>query len=175
MAKNKPRTDNSRAARRAMSPSLNVDKSLTSLPRAESPGAQRPSVLTDRRNSGIQKKQKQKKMSRAQRMRHQKGMDRAEAVMDQMEIKKERSFTRAKVVKDRRGEWEDLNKKAGMFAALQQTNAADDDDDDDDDDDEMSENTKQPKSIPNPFASETSVSEPVADEHAPVDEEDDIT
>lgn len=35
-------------------------------------------------------------------MRHQKGMDRAEAVMDQMEIKKARSFVRAKVVKDRR-------------------------------------------------------------------------
>ncbi|KAJ5677764.1 uncharacterized protein N7477_003397 [Penicillium maclennaniae] len=173
MAKNKPKTDNSRAARRAMSPSLNVDKSLTSLPRAESPSAQRPSVLSDRRNSGIQKKQKQKKMSRAQRMRHQKGMDRAEAVMDQMEIKKARSFSRAKVVKDRRGEWEELNKKAGMFAALQQANAGDDDDDDDDDD-EMSENTKQPKSAQNLFASETPVSNPVADEHAPVDEEDDI-
>jgi hypothetical protein len=58
--------------------------------------------LTDRRNSGIQKKQKQKKMSKAQRTRHQKGMDRAEAVMDQMEIKKAKSFGRAKVIKDRR-------------------------------------------------------------------------
>lgn len=96
------KTDNSRAARRAASPSLDVDKSLTSLPRAESPNVQRPSVLSDRRNSGIQKKQKQKKLTRAQRLRQQKGMDRAEAVLDQMEIKKARSASRQKTVKDRR-------------------------------------------------------------------------
>jgi hypothetical protein len=59
-----------------------------------------------------------------------------------------------------------------MFAALQQANA---DDDDDDDDEEMSETVKQTNPKPNPFASATVESEPVADEHAPVDEEDDIT
>lgn len=96
------KTDNSRAARRAASPSLDVDKSLTSLPRAESPTVRRPSILSDRRNSGIQKKQKQKKLSRAQRLRQQKGMDRAEAVLDQLEIKKAKSISRAKTVKDRR-------------------------------------------------------------------------
>lgn len=63
-----------------------------------------------------------------------------------------------------------------MFAALQQANAHDDDDeDDDDDDDEMSENTKQPKSTPNPFVSETLESNPVAGEHEPAEEADDIT
>ena len=51
---------------------------------------------------GIQKKQKQKRMSRAQRMRQQKGMDRAEAVLDQLEIKKARSLNRGKTVKARR-------------------------------------------------------------------------
>lgn len=76
---------------------------MTSLPRAESPAAQRPSVLTDRRNSGIQKKNKNdKKLSRAQRLRQQKGMDRAEAVLDQMEIKKAKSLARGKVVNNRR-------------------------------------------------------------------------
>lgn len=59
-----------------------------------------------------------------------------------------------------------------MFAALQQANA---DDEDDDDDEEMSETIKQTKPKPNPFASANVVSNPVADEHAPVDEEDDIT
>jgi vacuolar-type H+-ATPase subunit I/STV1 len=93
----------SRAARRAASPSLDLDKSLTSLPRAESPTEQKPSVLADRANSGIQKKQKKNdKVSRAQRLRQQKGMDRAEAVMDQLEIKKAKSFARARVIDSRR-------------------------------------------------------------------------
>lgn len=96
------KVNNTRAARRAASPSLDVDKSLTTLPRAESPTIQRPSVLADRANAGIQKKQKQKKMSRAQRLRQQKGMERAEAVLDQLEIKKTKSVNRAKSVKARR-------------------------------------------------------------------------
>jgi len=96
------KTDNSRAARRAASPSLDVDKSLTTLPRAESPTTQRHSILSDRRNSGIQKKQKQKKLTRAQRLRQQKGMDRAEVVLDRLEIKKAKSASRQKTVKERR-------------------------------------------------------------------------
>lgn len=62
---------------------------------------ERPSVLAERRSSGIQKKQAQKKLSRAQRLRQQKGMDRAEAVLDQLQIKKAKSLTRGKVVKER--------------------------------------------------------------------------
>ncbi|KAJ5218646.1 uncharacterized protein N7498_000745 [Penicillium cinerascens] len=172
MAKNKPKTDNSRAARRAASPSLDVDKSLTSLPRAESPNVKRPSVLSDRRNSGIQKKQKQKKLTRAQRLRQQKGMDRAEAVLDQMEIKKVRSASRQKTVKDRRGEWEELNRKSTAFAALQQDDAGDDDDDDDD---AMAENPEKPKTKPNPFASANVAETPAASDPALLDEDDEIT
>lgn len=96
------KTNNTRAARRTASPSLDVDKSLTTLPRAESPTVQRRSILADRANAGIQKKQKQKKLSRAQRLRQQKGADRAEAVMDQLEIKKAKSVNRAKSIKARR-------------------------------------------------------------------------
>lgn len=92
----------SRAARRQASPSLDVDKSLTSLPRAEESSVQRESVLTDRRNSGIMKKQKAKALSRAQKQRQQKGIERAEAVMDQLEIKVSRSTNRAKTIKARR-------------------------------------------------------------------------
>lgn len=62
---------------------------------------ERPSVLAERRSSGIQKKQAQKKLSRAQRLRQQKGMDRAEAVLDQLQIKKAKSLTRGKAVKAR--------------------------------------------------------------------------
>lgn len=82
---------------------MDLDKSVTSLPRAESPTDQGPAVLADRANSGaIKKKKKNDKVSRAQRLRQQKGMDRAEAVLDQLEIKKAKSFARARVVDGRR-------------------------------------------------------------------------
>lgn len=91
------RVSNTRAARRAASP---IDRSLDAAPRVEEE-VERPSVLAERRSSGIQKKQAQKKLSRAQRLRQQKGMDRAEAVLDQLQIKKAKSLTRGKVVKAR--------------------------------------------------------------------------
>lgn len=91
------RVSNTRAARRAASP---VDRSLDAAPRAEET-VERPSVLAERRSSGIQKKQAQKKLSRAQRLRQQKGMDRAEAVSDQLQIKKAKSLVRGKAVKAR--------------------------------------------------------------------------
>jgi hypothetical protein len=76
---------------------------VTSLPRAESPSTEGPAVLADRANAGVSKKQKKNdKVSRAQRLRAQKGMDRAEAVLDQLEIKKAKSFARARVVDGRR-------------------------------------------------------------------------
>ncbi|KAL4920574.1 ribosome biogenesis protein Alb1 [Aspergillus aurantiobrunneus] len=103
MAKARPLSKHSRAARRAASPSLDLDKSLTSLPRAEDTVMQRESVLADRAKAGVSKKQtKPKAKSRAQRLRQQKGMDRAEAVLDQLEIKVAKSNNRAKTVKSRR-------------------------------------------------------------------------
>ncbi|KKK13359.1 hypothetical protein AOCH_004698 [Aspergillus ochraceoroseus] len=130
MAKARPQSKHSRAARRAASPSLDVDKSLTSLPRAEKTPVQRESILADRANAGISKKQsKPKPKSRVQKLRQQKGIQRAEAVFDQMENKVTKSANRAKAVKSRRADWEDLNRKTAksMFAAL---NAAEDNDDD---------------------------------------------
>ncbi|KAJ5918964.1 hypothetical protein N7466_009907 [Penicillium verhagenii] len=167
MAKSKPRVNNTRAARRAASP---VDKSLVAAPRAESPAAERPSVLAERRSSGIQKRQAQKKMSRSQRLRQQKGMDRAEAVSDQLQIKKAKSIVRGKAVRARSGEWEELNKKASKsaFAALQQ-----DDEDDEDDNDSMAEDTAPTKSKPNPFAASHEAD--MVEDPATVDEDDQIT
>ncbi|OGE58001.1 hypothetical protein PENARI_c001G11992 [Penicillium arizonense] len=144
MAKSRQQSTRSRAARRAASPSLDLDKSVTSLPRAESPAAQRPSVLTDRRNSGIQKKNKNdKKLSRAQRLRQQKGMDRAEAVLDQMEIKKAKSLARGKIVNNRRADWEDTNRNSTLFTALQQQEN-EDEDEAEDGDEAMAEDTEPP-------------------------------
>ncbi|KAJ5881043.1 uncharacterized protein N7473_012096 [Penicillium subrubescens] len=180
MAKNKPRA-NTRAARRGAEPSLNLDKSLTSLPRAESTTVQRPSLLVDRATAGVQKKRKDgKRMTKAQRLRQQKGMDRAEAVMDQLEIKKAKSLTRAKFIKERRADWEEMNKKSSAFAALQQTeDVEEDDEEDNDDDDAMATENIEPSAplMASIFApkSTNATSNPVAAESAPTDEYDEIT
>jgi hypothetical protein len=92
----------SRAARRASSPSVDIDKSLTSLPRVES-DEQRDSVLAERANAGVTKKKpKPKSKSRTQRLRQEKGSERAEIVMDQLEKKVAGSVKRGKNVNARR-------------------------------------------------------------------------
>lgn len=64
---------------------------------------QRPSVLSERANSGVQKRQKKgKNISKAQRLRQQKGLERAEAVVDQMEVKLAKSANRQKTINSRR-------------------------------------------------------------------------
>ncbi|KAJ5617013.1 hypothetical protein N7537_002127 [Penicillium hordei] len=173
MAKSKNQSQRSRAARRAASPSLDLDKSVTSLPRAESPTTTRPSVLADRATSGIQKKQKKNdKVSRAQRLRQQKGMDRAEAVMDQLEIKKAKSLARGKTVNSRRADWEDTNRRTLAFNALPQ-----DDDDEDEDDEAMAEDSASSKIpvVKNIFQIATEDSNPAIDDSTTIDEADEIT
>ncbi|KAL4795850.1 Alb1-domain-containing protein [Aspergillus venezuelensis] len=167
MAKAKPPSKHSRAARRAASPSLDLDKSLTNLPRAENTPIQRESILADRASAGVTKKQsKPKNLSRAQRLRQQKGQDRAEAVMDQLEIKVAKSNNRAKTVKNRRAEWEDLNGKATKFDALAALAEADTGDDD--------AMTDAPTSKSKTKTIQVTQNPPV-DEHAPIDEDDEIT
>lgn len=67
-------------------------------------------------------------------------------------------------------DWEDTNRKSSVFAALQ-----DDDAEEDNGDDAMTVNTEQPKSTVNAFSSTHVVSNPVAADPAPVDEDDEIT
>ncbi|KAL4930956.1 Alb1 domain-containing protein [Aspergillus undulatus] len=165
MAKAKPPSKHSRAARRAASPSLDLDKSLTSLPRAENTPMQRESILADRANAGVTKKQaKPRNRSRTQRLRQQKGQDRAEAVLDQLEIKVAKSKNRAKTVKNRRAEWSDLNGKAAKFDALAEA--------DNGDDDAM---VDAPVTSSKPKANPAHVTQNVTvEEHAPIDEDDEI-
>ncbi|OJJ51090.1 hypothetical protein ASPZODRAFT_148450 [Penicilliopsis zonata CBS 506.65] len=177
MAKAKVKSIHSRAARRAASPSLDLDKSLTSLPRAEGKVVEAPAVLTERAKAGVSKKQlKPRNLSRAQKLRQQKSMDRAEAVMDQLETKVTKSVKREKTVKARRGDWEDTNRKASKFAALQTQSTGDDGDDDGDAmvDDSTKSQSKvtvlTPASNPNPQRTA-----PVINDHADVDNYDDIT
>ncbi|EEQ31175.1 hypothetical protein McanMca71_005658 [Microsporum canis] len=100
----------SRAARREVSPSVNVDKSLTSLPRAERTNTSVPAVLGAQHNSGVSKKGKKPK-SRAQRLRQEKGLERAEVVLDKREKKVTKSVRKLSGVKARKVTWDELNKK----------------------------------------------------------------
>ncbi|PWY65576.1 hypothetical protein BO70DRAFT_390820 [Aspergillus heteromorphus CBS 117.55] len=171
MAKSRPQSKHSRAARRAESPTLDVDKSLTSLPRAQDTTVQRESILSERANAGVSKKTSRKQSkSRAQRLRQQKGMDRAEAVVDQLEKKVNRSINRSKAVHSRKAEWEDQNRKAAatksMFAGL---NDEGDNSDDAMMDDEAPSKSKKRALQPVPAQNL------VADEPAGIDVDEDIT
>ncbi|GKZ37483.1 hypothetical protein AbraIFM66950_009033 [Aspergillus brasiliensis] len=170
MAKSRPQSKHSRAARRAASPSLDVDKSLTTLPRAEETTVQRDSILSERANAGISKKQsKSKAKSRAQRLRQQKGVERAEAVMDQLEKKVTKSVGRAKVVKARAADWEDLNRKSkSMFEALNE-------EPDDNMDDAMMDDAAASKPAKRVSKPAPVTQAPVVEEHEGIDVDDDIT
>ena len=92
----------SRAAKRASSPSLNLDKSLTSIKAPAESSSHRPSVLSVHNGAGITKRKgKGKPMSRQQRWRQENRSERAEAVMDKTEKKVEKSLVKGKVVKER--------------------------------------------------------------------------
>lgn len=118
----------SRAARRAVSPSIDLDKSITTAPRAASPESKpklpTPNVLAAK-SAGITKKTKSKPLKRQQRLRQQKGIERAEDVLDKMELKVQKSVGRERKVKERRKGWEEVNeikkkrRKQNAFEALE--------------------------------------------------------
>ncbi|EAL91255.1 hypothetical protein KXW98_002620 [Aspergillus fumigatus] len=170
MAKARPKSIHSRAARRAASPSLDVDKSLTSLPRAENTVIQRESVLSERANAGVSKKSKARAKTRAQRLRQQKGIERAEMVYSRLEKKVAKSVSRAKIVKARRSDWESLNRNVSgsMFEALQER-------DDTRLDDAMIDVAGAPATKKRTSKPAEATQNPVADEHADIDVDDDIT
>ena len=104
----------SRAARRAASPSINLDKSAKPANTTrDSASPSRPSRINlhalAAKDAGIQKKQKKGTMTRAQRLRYQKGLERAEDNLDKLELKRMKSVGREKKVKDRAKGWEDVN------------------------------------------------------------------
>jgi hypothetical protein len=132
----------SRAARRAVSPSINIGP-IKSTPADPEP---KPHVLSAKK-AGISKPKKSN-LKRAQRERYQKGLERGADNMDKLELKRQKSKLREKNVKERAKGWEDINgegskRKKGAFDAL----AVEGDDDDDDEeekawvDEEMDEAT----------------------------------
>ncbi|KAF1921575.1 Alb1-domain-containing protein [Ampelomyces quisqualis] len=105
-------TVHSRAARRAASPSIDLDKKLKQTTRDSAspsrPSQAKPHTLAAH-NAGIQKKQKKGNMTRAQRLRHQKGLERAADVLDKREVKVGKSLGKEKNIKERSKGWEDVN------------------------------------------------------------------
>jgi hypothetical protein len=103
----------SRAAKRASSPGIDLDKSLKDLKPPETK-TQRPSVLAIHQGAGISKKSKNGRktmLSAKAKRRQEKGMDRAEAVMDKKEKKVEKSKGKARTVQERAKAWDELNKR----------------------------------------------------------------
>ncbi|PMD59268.1 uncharacterized protein K444DRAFT_481814, partial [Hyaloscypha bicolor E] len=103
----------SRAAKRASSPGIDLDKSLKDVKPPETK-TQRPSVLAIHQGAGISKKSKNGRkavLSAKAKKRQEKGMDRAEAVMDKKEKKVEKSKGKARTVQERAKAWDELNKR----------------------------------------------------------------
>ncbi|GAM88915.1 hypothetical protein ANO11243_069490 [Dothideomycetidae sp. 11243] len=98
-AKKKDVSVHSRAARRATSPSIDVDKSILSAARPQTDAAGGFSYSNS--YGGIDKKKKQKKMTRQQRLRLEKGIEKAEQNLDKLSRKKEESQSREKKIKNR--------------------------------------------------------------------------
>jgi hypothetical protein len=120
----------SRAARRAVSPTINIG-AVKPAP-VESVSEPKPHVLSAK-SSGISKPKKSN-LKRSQRLRYQKGLERGADNMDKLELKRQKSKEKEKLVKERAKGWEDINgeggkRKKGAFDAL----AVQGDDDDDED------------------------------------------
>ncbi|KAF7536931.1 hypothetical protein G7Z17_g12952 [Cylindrodendrum hubeiense] len=115
MAKKGP-SSRSRAARRATSPGIDLDKSLKDVkPPTSTTSTTRPSVLAVHQSAGVSKKFKggrKSQMSAKARKRHEKGLEMAEAIIERTHKKVEGSIDRGRSVKQRSKAWEDINKIA---------------------------------------------------------------
>ncbi|KAK6348905.1 hypothetical protein TWF730_009668 [Orbilia blumenaviensis] len=120
----------SRAARRAVSPSLNLDKSITTAPRPSSPT--RTSLTTPTADkitrkvldvihrtlaSGVQKSSnpnknlKRGQKSKSQKKRKEMGKEKAAAIAEVLGVKQEESRKKERVIKERSGDWDNVNSK----------------------------------------------------------------
>jgi hypothetical protein len=122
-------TVHSRAARRAASPSIDLDKKLKQTTRDSAspsrPSQAKPHALAAQ-NAGIQKKSKKGTMTRAQRLRHQKGLERAADFLDKREVKVVKSLGKEKNIKERSKGWEDVNGEGITKKKSKKTSGLDD-------------------------------------------------
>ncbi|KAI9678621.1 MAG: hypothetical protein M1817_005678 [Caeruleum heppii] len=109
-SKRTARSVHSRAAKRATSPSINLDASLKDLKVPSESLDTRPSVLAIHHGAGVTKKTKKARpLSSKARKRQEQGLERAEHVMDKMEKKVAKSVVKGRVGRERRAAWEELN------------------------------------------------------------------
>jgi hypothetical protein len=176
----------SRAAKRASSPGIDLDKSVKGLKPPVDTKKHRPSVLAVHQGAGVTKKSKNGRksvLSAKAKRRQEKGLDRAEAVMDKKEKKVEKSKGRARTVQERAKAWEELNKK--MLAkkardealALEKENWVDKDEGDDMDEDVVDEEVELDAEINEDPAAEPMAVEGIAQSiplPGPVDNEEEI-
>ncbi|KAL2048206.1 hypothetical protein N7G274_000117 [Stereocaulon virgatum] len=141
---NKSPSTHSRASRRASSPSLNLDKSLTSL---KAPSRTKSNFLAPHANDGVTKSKKKggKILKRKQKLRSEQGREKAEAVMEKMEKKVERAGERREGMKGRNANWDELNDKiAGRKGRRKMATTTDDNEDDGWGNEEMATGTGVP-------------------------------
>jgi hypothetical protein len=176
----------SRAAKRASSPGIDLDKSLKDLKPPVDAKKQRPSVLAVHQGAGVTKKSKNGRksvLSAKAKRRQEKGLDRAEAVMDKKEKKVEKSKGRARTVQERAKAWEELNKK--MLAkkardealALEKENWVDEVEGDDMEEDEVDEEVNMDAEVNEDPTADTMAVEEIAQSiplPGPVDDEEEI-
>ena len=107
----------SRAARRATSPGIDLDKSLKDLKPPARSSAPRPSVLAAHQSAGIHKKARRgRQLSAKARRRHEKGIEMAEAVIERTGQKVKRSVGHQRVIKERSKAWDKVNKDVDEVA-----------------------------------------------------------
>src|ERR1700760_558655 len=92
----------SRAARRAVSPTIQTPRHLRDL----SPTPRQPTKFS---TGGITKRRKKVQLSHSQKQRAQKALERAGVMADRLEKKVSRSEGKGKIVKDRRSDWTEFN------------------------------------------------------------------
>ncbi|KAF2667058.1 hypothetical protein BT63DRAFT_442069 [Microthyrium microscopicum] len=127
--KKKTASLNSRAARRATSPTMIIKDLPTS-----AGGTAEPYIPRTDGSSGIRKSKTRK--TRAQKLRQQKVVERADLVSARTQMKIAKSVGKRKVVKERRKDWEAVNgvKRKSGFEVLK--DGGDDDDEGWDDEEE---------------------------------------
>lgn len=146
MAKKGP-SKHSRAARRATSPGIDVDKSLLEVRAPAKTANERATILGIHQAAGVTKKQKKtgRNLSARARKRQERGLDRAAAIIERTATKVERSKNNSRAIQSRSKEWTEINraakeadlqatKKLGMFGALAggDDNGSDESEDDED-------------------------------------------
>ena len=102
----------SRAARRAVSPGIDLDKSLKEVKLPDKNHIRRPAILAAHANAGVSKKTSKRKsvISSRARKRRERAVNRAEAVLEKTILKVERSRGQVKTLQSRRKDWDQINK-----------------------------------------------------------------